>query len=76
MTDFIVEFDFRKYTMFFESSTVTPDTIEVKVIMYSTVYHIYKDKTTKVWQNHPGKFELSKGLLEAVGHKLDNFLQI
>ena len=76
MTDFKIEYAQRIYTTFLESSEVTADRVEVKIIMYSTVYAIYKDKGTGLWHNHLSKFELSSGLLEAVGAKLDDFLNL
>jgi hypothetical protein len=75
MRDFIVEYEFRKYFAFLESSVATPERLDVKFIMYKTEYFIYKDKATNTWNNHAGKFELSKGLLSAVGEKLDEFLK-
>lgn len=75
MKDFKVEFEFRNYTMFLESSNATPETLDVKVIMYNTVYHIYKDKATNTWHNHISNFQLGKGLLQAVGDTLDDFLK-
>jgi hypothetical protein len=72
--DFKVDFENRIYTMFLESSNASADTIEVKVIMYSTLYSIYKNKATNSWHNHISKFELGKGLLSAIGEKLDEFL--
>lgn len=74
MRDFVVEYEFRKYFTFLESSVATPERLEVKVIMYSTAYHIYKDKATNTWHNHSGKFEFSLGLLKAVGETLDGFM--
>jgi hypothetical protein len=76
MTDFKVEFENRFYTTFLESSEVSADRVEVKIIMYSTVYAIWKDKNTGQWHNHISKFELSLGLLKAVGEKLDDFLKL
>jgi len=76
MTDFKVEFENRFYTTHLESSEVTADRVEVKVIMYSTVYQIWKDKQTGEWHNHLSKFELSKGLLDAVGAKVDELLNL
>ncbi|WP_207533214.1 hypothetical protein [Desertivirga arenae] len=76
MTDFKVEFENRFYTTFLESSEVTPERVEVKVIMYGTVYAIWKDKNTGKWNNHISKFELSLGLLKAVGEKLDELLKL
>jgi hypothetical protein len=75
MTDFKVEFENRFYSTFLESSVVTPERIEVKVILYGTVYPIYKDKATGEWHNHIGKFELGLGLLTAMGQKLDEILK-
>lgn len=75
MRDFKVEFENRIYTMFLESSNVTSETIEVKLIIYNTPYSIYKRKATNSWHNHISKFELGKGLLLAVGEKLDEFLK-
>lgn len=76
MVDFKIEYDDRIYTMFLESSQVVENTIEVKVIMYSTVYNIYKDKKNNTWHNHISKFELSEGLLNAIGSRLDQHLGI
>ena len=76
MTDFKVEFENRIYSVFLDSSVVTPDTVEVKVILYSTVYNIYKKKETNTWHNHISKFELAKGLLDAIGAKLESHLNI
>lgn len=75
MTDFSVEYENRFYNTFLDSSVVTPERIEVKVIMYSTVYPIYKDRATGEWHNHIGKFELGRGLLDALGAKLDEILK-
>jgi len=76
MTDFKVVNEDRTYTMFLESSQVGPDTVEARVIMYSTVYNIYKTKENNTWHNHISKFELSPGLLKAVGAKLDEYLKL
>ena len=77
MTDFKVEFENRFYTVFLESSVLTnPEVVDVKIIMYCTVYNIFKDKRNNTWNNHISKFELSKGLLEAIGHRLDEFLKL
>ena len=76
MADFKIEFENRFYTTFLESSEVTDDRVEVKIIMYNTVYLIWKDKQTGKWHNHLSKFELSKGLLEAVGAKMDEVLNL
>ncbi len=76
MTDFKVVNEDRIYTMFLESSQVGQDTVEAKVIMYSTVYNIYKTKEDNTWHNHISKFELSPGLLKAVGAKLDEYLKL
>lgn len=75
MQDFKVEFENRTYTMFLESSNTTAETLDVKIIMYNTPYAIYKDKATNTWNNHISKFELGKGLLQAIGEKLDEFLK-
>jgi len=76
MTNFKIHYDDRIYTMFLESSQVNAETVEVKVIMYGTVYHIYKDKIANTWNNHIGKFELAKGLLSSVGTTLEEHLNI
>lgn len=76
MADFKIHYDDRIYTMFLESSQVLTETIEVKVIMYGTVYNIFKDKQTGTWNNHIGKFELAKGLLLCVGNRLEEHLNI
>ena len=77
MTDFKVEFENRFYTVFLESSTATSaEIVDVKIIMYNTVYNIYKNRTNNTWHNHISKFELSKGLLSAIGAKLDAYLKI
>lgn len=76
MTDFKVEYDNRFYTMFLEDSQVSPETVEVKVIMYNTVYNIYKDLSTNTWKNHISKFELGEGLLNAIGKTLEGHLNI
>ncbi|MEJ6980510.1 hypothetical protein WG906_08620 [Pedobacter sp. P351] len=75
MRDFVVEYEFRKYNTFLESSVATPERLEVKLILYKTEYHIYKDKATNTWHNHTGKFEFSLGLLKEIGQTLDGFLQ-
>lgn len=75
MRDFVVEYEFRKYFTFLESSVATPERLEVKLIMYKTEYSIYKDKITNTWHNHVSRFEMSKGLLNAVGETLDEFLK-
>ncbi|WP_207426292.1 hypothetical protein [Pedobacter sp. SYSU D00535] len=76
MIDFKVEYDDRIYSVFLDSSHVTPETVEVKVVLYSTIYNIYKKKDTNTWHNHISKFELSKGLLEAIGARLEEHLKI
>lgn len=76
MKDFKVDFENRIYTMSLENSTVTADTIEVKLIIYNTHYLIYKNKATNSWHNHISKFELGKGLLYAAGEKLDEILAV
>jgi len=75
MRDFVVEFENRNYFAFLESSVATPERLEVKLIMYKTEYSIYKDKATNTWHNHVSRFEMSKGLLKAIGEILDGFLQ-
>ena len=75
MKDFVVECEFRKYFTFLESSVATPERLEVKVIMYKTVYSIYKDKATNTWHNHASGFEMSPNLLTAMGETLDGFLK-
>jgi len=74
MADFKIEFENRFYTTHLESSEETEETIEVKLIMYSTAYNIWKDKKTGTWRNHLSKFELSEGLLKAAGNKVDEVL--
>jgi len=76
MTDFKIHYDDRTYTMFLESSQVNADTVEVKIIMYKTVYAIFKDKTSNTWNNHISKFEIAKGLLTCIGSKLDEYLNV
>lgn len=76
MTNFKVEYENRYYTTTLDSSEVTADRVEVKVIMYSTAYLVWKDKGTGEWHNHVSKFELSEGLLKALGKNLDQILNL
>ena len=75
MTDFKIEYSERLYATFFESSEVIDGRLEAKVIMYSTVYRIWKDLTTGEWHNHISKYEFSPGLLAATGAKIDEYLK-
>jgi hypothetical protein len=76
MTSFKVEFENRHYTTFLDNSEVTEDRVEVKVTMYSTAYLVWKDRKTGEWHNHVSKFELSAGLLKALGETLNEMLKV
>ncbi len=75
MEDFKIDFENRIYTMSLESSNVTADTIDVKIIMYKTTYSVFKNRTTNTWHNNISKFELGKGILKEIGKTLDEIIK-